>query len=151
MSILRSLIQTTEEIFSNYISLSATSGEPGSAEIITDDGQNITSVIHFSGSHQGFLAVRFPLQTAQTVSSSLLYLEEEDLSESDLNDAIGEISNILAGRVKAAIDPSGKTIQLSLPEICSLEILKTLGSGGKNIFIPFYMDDGNFYVTLQYQ
>ena len=148
MSIAKSIISATEEVFRSYVSLGATSGEPFERGCDRSD-HNVTSIVQFNGTVNGYLAVDMPRQTANLVTSALFFIEENDLQESDINDAIGELANILAGHVKAFIDPEGGHVKLSLPQLLThLDSPPPHTETQRKVTIPFYMDDGDFCVDL---
>lgn len=92
-----------------------------------------------------------PSQTAIEVVGSFLYMEIEEIDD-DVRDAIGELANMLAGNLKAALDPAGSNIQLSVPSFVSgVEYAIDRLAGADNIIVPFYLENGDFMVELQLQ
>jgi chemotaxis protein CheX len=144
----QTLIAATQEIFSSMVMLGAT---PGTSYQRSDEPliDGISGTICLEGKFTGILAIHLPSQTALEVSGSFLDLELEEI-DADVCDAIGELTNMLAGNLKAAIDPSGSEIQLSIPEtVYGEEYSIQRLPGAANITIPFYLDNGDFLVELQ--
>lgn len=142
------IIDATEEIFSSMVMLGTT---PGPAFVRSDAPlvDSVSGIIRLDGAYCGLLAIHLPTQSALEVSGSFLDLHLDEVGE-DVCDAVGELANMLAGNVKAVLDPSGSGIQLSMPEtIFGDEYIFERSSGGTNICVPFYLDNGEFTVELQ--
>ncbi|MEE9386030.1 MAG: chemotaxis protein CheX [Nannocystaceae bacterium] len=67
------------------------------------------------------LGVISSLAGCQRLAAVMLGLEPGDdpLPDSDLGDAIGELSNIFAGTVKTRLHEAGVSVQLGLPMFCA--------------------------------
>lgn len=63
------------------------------------------------------------LRCARKISRAMLGLDENDepLSGSDLTDAIGELANMIAGRIKGKLSQEGGAVALSTPESVNFE------------------------------
>ena len=107
------LIESTIEIFTGMVMMEiSVVGEP--LERLGVLKQSITGMVGLAGTHKGVLAVHFPKQVALDVTSSFLGMDVEDINE-DVQDAIGEIANMLGGNLKTILSDRGKDIHLSLP------------------------------------
>jgi len=144
----QTIIDATQDIFSSMVMLGTTPGPPfvRGDESFTD---SVSGTIGLEGKFHGLLAIHLPRQSALEVSGSFLDLELEEVDE-DVLDAIGELANMLAGNLKATLDPSGSELQLSIPatqygEEYQVERIP----GATNISVPFYLDDGDFLIELQ--
>ncbi|SHI98613.1 chemotaxis protein CheX [Malonomonas rubra DSM 5091] len=148
MGLEQTIIDATKDIFVNMIMMGATPGTPyqGKGEALID---SVTGMINLAGSHSGLLAIHLPTQAALEVSGSFLDLEIEELDD-DVLDSIGELANMLAGNIKAELDPTGSSIQLSIPTTMhgdqyNIERI----AGTSSLCVPFYLDDGDFVIELQ--
>ena len=67
------------------------------------------------------VVIHFPLPLAQRVTSLLLGLQPEkpNLDGDDVHDAIGEIANMVAGRIKNRICAEHPSLSISLPSVVS--------------------------------
>lgn len=142
------IISATEDLFS-CVSMSAS---PGLPYLRTDEPANdsITGIIHLSGKAEGYAALHMSLETAKLIVRDFLFLEEEDIETEALVDAVCELVNILAGRIKAYIDPTGGHFKLSLPSICwGKQFAPTDLHDADKVTLPFYLDDGEFFVEIQ--
>ncbi len=142
------LIESTVEIFTGMVMMEITvAGEP-----MTKLGplkQSITGMIGLAGTHKGVLAVHFPNQVAMDVTGSFLGMEVSEIN-ADVQDAIGEIANMLGGNLKTILSDRGKDIQLSLPSTISGDAY-TFSSqvDVDQVILPFQAPAGVFYVEVE--
>ncbi|MDJ0623905.1 MAG: chemotaxis protein CheX [Desulfocapsaceae bacterium] len=110
---------------------------------------SITGVIGLTGNYKGVLAVHLPHQVAFAITGNFLGVEVSEMNE-DVEDAIGEIANMIGGNVKSMLSEKGRDIDLSLPSTVSG---KEYGfhsiKGAEKTVIPFRAAEGIFYVELQ--
>lgn len=84
------------------------------------DGQsaeNILGTLSISGERTAGVRIEATPDAARAIGSRLFHMSEDQLSEEDLLDAIGEVTNIIGGNVKGAF---GAECDLSLPRACRL-------------------------------
>ena len=142
------IIESTVEIFTGMVMMDiSVAGEP-----MTELGQlkhSITGMIGLAGTHKGVLAVHFPNQVAMDVTGSFLGMEVDEIN-ADVQDAIGEIANMLGGNLKTILSDRGKDIQLSLPSTISGEQYSFSSQlDVDQIILPFQAPAGVFYVELE--
>jgi len=142
------LIESTIEIFTGMVMMEiAVGGEP-----LTKLGslkKSITGMVGLAGTHKGVLAVHFPRQLALAVTSNFLGMEVTEINE-DVQDAIGEIANMLGGNLKTILSDRGKDIQLSLPStISGDEYALTSQAEVDQVILPFQAPEGMFYVEVE--
>ena len=107
------IIESTLEIFTGMVMMEiSVIGEPMLK--LGPLKESITGMIGLAGTHKGVLAVHFPKLLALDVTSRFLGMEVEEINL-DVQDAIGEIANMLGGNLKTILSGQGKDIQLSLP------------------------------------
>ena len=142
------ITESTQEIFSSMIMLDVTPGEPykRNKSVLRD---SISGIIGLTGSIKGLLAIHLPRQTALTVTTAFLGVDVVEIDE-DVRDAIGELANMLGGNLKAALDPKGSGIQLSMPTTIygdeySIDCIAT----AEEITVPFVLAGNTFLVELQ--
>jgi chemotaxis protein CheX len=73
------------------------------------EGHDFNGVVTFSGSYHGQVIVSMPPQLLREL---LLLQKENDLSEGNLLDAVGEIANTLAGNARTGL---GAGLDISVP------------------------------------
>jgi len=142
------IIEATNEIFSSMVMMEV--GVKGDVRSTLAPLENsITGVIGLAGTHKGVLAMHFPNTVAMAITGSFLGMDVDEINE-DVEDAVGELANMLGGSVKSILSAKGRDIDLSLPSVIA----------GKNydfqptreverVVIPFECDAGDFIVELE--
>lgn len=142
------LIESTIEIFTGMVMMDVTvAGEP--LKTMGSLKKSITGMVGLAGTHKGVLAVHFPKQVALAVTSSFLGMDVEEINE-DVQDAIGEIANMLGGNLKTILSDRGKDINLSLPStIYGDEYAFSSQAEVDQVILPFQAPAGIFYVEVE--
>ncbi|MCL2458311.1 MAG: chemotaxis protein CheX [Desulfobulbus sp.] len=142
------LIESTIEIFTSMVMMDISSaGE--SVEITRTLKKSITGTVGLAGTHKGVLAVHFPNEVALAVTSNFLGMDIGEINE-DVQDAIGEVANMLGGNLKTILSDRGRDIQLSLPStICGDEYTFSSQAESDRIVLPFHSPSGIFYVEVE--
>ncbi|MGR3176706.1 MAG: chemotaxis protein CheX [Candidatus Anammoxibacter sp.] len=89
---------------------------------------DVISLISFTGNYIGTLSAFFKAETALKASSGMLGMECTSIADEDVQDVIGEITNMVAGNIKTSIIKTYGDLHLSIPiVICgkSLSITST--------------------------
>ena len=142
------IIESTIEIFTGMVMMEVSVA----GELIKKLGplkQSITGMVGLAGTHKGVLALHFPKQIGLDVRGSFLGMDVEEMNE-DVQDAIGEIANMLGGNLKTILSDRGKDIQLSLPStISGDEYNFSSQADTEQLIIPFQAPSGIFYVEVE--
>lgn len=148
MDISGKIIDSTNEIFSSMVMMEiAVNGDiQNSIEPLQN---SITGVIGLAGTHKGVLAIHFPHTVAMAITGSFLGMDVDEINE-DVEDAVGELANMLGGNVKAILSDNGRDIDLSLPSVISGENYDFQPTRDVDrVVIPFKCDAGEFVVELE--
>ncbi len=86
----------------------------------------ILAVISIVGDVEWSIFLGLPRKTSTSVAEKFAGFEIPFDSE-DMGDAIGELTNILAGQVKALLDQRSVKAEISLPSVMRVENLQVLG------------------------
>lgn len=141
------LIDATLEVFASMIFIDIVAEWP-SADSMPEIEPNVSSLIGFSGDLKGILAIHCPSAVALGVTASMLGMEVTELNE-DVKDAIGEVANIVAGGLKAALASDNKKIELAIPTTVIGKAIRTSGlSRATRVMVPFSSPLGRFGVEL---
>ncbi len=82
------------------------------------EGLKIVGVVSFAGDIMGVVSIHVDGVFAQIMAKSMMGLEEgETAGESDVRDVIGELSNIIGGKLKSYFTDAGLICELSTPSI----------------------------------
>ncbi len=146
--IIPKIVDATQEIFTGMVMMEISlDGEPLAELGIMKN--SITGMVGLAGIRKGMLAVHFPNSLALAITTSFLGMEVEEMNE-DVQDAIGEIANMLGGNVKTILSDKGRDIQLSLPSTISGEEYSFMSSNEVDqVVLPFKAPAGVFYVELE--
>lgn len=107
---------------------------------------DVSSIVGFSGDVVGSVALCFPLSTAVAVASKFARCEMTE-EHPDFADAIGELSNMIAGNAKSRFE--NVTVSISLPRVVIGKGLRLLGSKcSPALLLPCESELGSFSVEL---
>lgn len=111
------IIESAKEIFSSMLMMEISAIEETKTEVhpFVD---SISGVIGLAGTHKGILAIHLPYSVAIAITSSFLGMDVLEMN-SDVEDAIGELANMLGGNVKSILSEKGRDISLSMPTTIS--------------------------------
>ena len=98
------------------------SGIVGESEVL-EPAENVghgdvTGSVSISGTWNGRFLICFTPKGARQAAARMFSCAEEDLSDGDVHDAVGEIANIIGGNLKALLPPPAS---LSLPVVTNSE------------------------------
>lgn len=141
------VIDSTREVFTTMVMMDPSDDFP-LKEPIHRFQCSITGMVGFAGTYSGVISIHCPVKLAMKITSSMLGMECEEINE-DLNDAIGEIANMLGGNVKQVLSKGGLDVKLSIPTVISGEdyTVNSL-SDSDCVVIPFSVEDSRFLVGL---
>lgn len=141
------VIDATKEVFSTMVMMEVADDFP-LKEPVSRFKCSITGMVGFAGTYSGVISIHCPVALALKVTSNMLGVECEEVNE-DLNDAIGEIANMLGGSVKQVLSKGGLDVKLSIPTVISGEDY-TVNSLSDNdcVVVPFTVEGYTLLVGL---
>lgn len=150
MDLQKNITDATTEIFETMIMMEITPGNP-LQQLVTTFRHTVSGMVGLAGTFKGLLAIHTPNEVAMAITSNFLGLEVDEINE-DVQDAIGELANMLAGNIKLAIDESGKDVTLSIPSaVHGDEYSLNCLANAEWVVMPFTTPAGEFLVELQVQ
>jgi len=143
-----SIAEITKGVFSTMVMLDVTD-EPPLTEPVKCFHETLTSMVGLAGSYSGILAVHAPKSLALRITSNMLGMEVSEIDE-DVNDAMGEIANMIGGDVKHIFSPKGADINLSIPTVIygSDYVLESMSSA-ESLVIPFDCGGDRFLLSFK--
>jgi len=141
------VITSTRDTFSTMIMMEL---RDESLLTVTPDHfhDSISGMVGFAGIYTGSLSIHCPLSLARTITANMLGMECEEIDD-DINDALGEIANLLGGGIKHLLSSSGQDVKLSTPSVISGGSYKIKSLSDCNtVVIPFYYNDERLLVAL---
>lgn len=112
---------------------------------------SISGMVGLGGAFSGMVGLHLPEDFALEATASMLGMTSDEVdAETDINDAVGEITNMLAGEVKMLFSDKNLTLCLSTPSIISgkdytIEVM----SNNCAVIVPFFRGEQRFIATLQ--
>lgn len=148
MSLSERVIESTMEIFSSMVMMEVeVVGSVGSESPPLEN--SISGVVGLAGTHRGVLAIHLPFDVAMKITTAFLGMAVEEMNE-DVEDAVGELANMLGGSIKAILSEKGRDIDLSLPTTILGRLYEFQPTKpAEKIVVPFGCDAGEFSVELQ--
>lgn len=141
------IVDSTTEIFTSMVMMDVERCED--AVVQSPQVDSISGVIGLAGAYKGVLAIHLPNQIALDITSSFLGMDVDEINE-DVEDAVGEIANMLGGDVKGFLSDTGSDIDLSLPSTVSGASYEFQpNKNAEKYLVPFKTGDGQFVVELQ--
>ena len=111
---INAFIEATSQVFTTMLKCTPQRGKVKLAGDENEDDVLRTAIIGLSGTMRGAVAIAFPSKTAHNIVKRLIQ-SEGPTSDDDINDALGEIANVIAGSAKARLE--GQTVSIGLPTV----------------------------------
>ena len=108
----------------------------------------ISAVVGVTGIQRGTISVTFTRPCAAALATGMLGNDIHNM-ENDMEDAVGEVVNIISGRARAILAEGGLILQGSTPTIITgLNHVIRHMNASLAIAIPFTTDNGAFTVEF---
>ena len=108
--------EAVPEIFKQMLGLEIKREAPRSLD--SDPTGQIISSVGFIGQANGVIYLSAGLHFARVITGKMLGLPEAEVDPGDMvNDAVGELSNMVVGRVKSRLCDRGWSCKLTIPSI----------------------------------
>ncbi len=101
--------------FHTMLSLELSSLSP--AEMGPIEGEHLFGEVQFSGKAAGLVDLRLPLKTADLVAARMLANAPGEVRLAEIEDAVGELTNMVVGNFKSNLCDAGLECRLSTPQI----------------------------------
>ena len=133
--VIEEIVSSTNEVFTTMIPMDiSTDGAFYQKEdMISTD---VMSLVSFTGEHSGIIAVFCSKDIALKITSGMLGIEATELDQ-DTKDAMGEVTNMIAGTVKNKIYEKFGAMHLSVPIVIAGGYLTISSSGGEKHDVKF--------------
>jgi len=142
------VIHATKEVFGTMVMMDVQDCFP-LREPVTKFQCSITGMVGLAGTYTGILSIHCPRPLALCITSNMLGMVVDEVGE-DVNDALGEIANMLGGYVKQVLSKGGLDISLSIPTVISGEEYTINAMADSDcVIIPFTHESNRFLVGLK--
>jgi len=144
----RVLTKDVQEIFSSMVGVEDIMYLPPQLDLTSHFKDCLTAMVGLAGSYSGLVSIHVPWPLAISFTSQMLGMEVTEIDD-DVNDAMGEIANMIAGSFKQHLSKGGSDIQLSTPSVVNgSDYTVTSGSNIENITLKLATDEEWFMVSL---
>jgi chemotaxis protein CheX len=114
--LIREFYNDVQEIFATMVGIEDLLHVPIQTVPRTHFSDCITAMVGFAGLFNGLLSLHVPQSLALRFTSSMIGMDVTELDE-DVNDALGEIANMIAGSFKHHLSKDGHEVKLSTPSV----------------------------------
>jgi CheY-specific phosphatase CheX len=134
------LLAGAKEIFETMIFVNF---EESSEQEDIIEGDSLLGSITFKGGIEGCFAICCSALCAKTIALNMLAMDpSEELSEAEISDAIGEVTNMVMGGIKSRILDAVSNIEVSIPMVTRGQGLEnSLGEGAIKTLVKVKLDN----------
>jgi chemotaxis protein CheX len=147
VKIINAFVDSTVNVIKTMAFIDTVAGGPYLKEGAAAQG-DVSGIIGFTGSVVGSLAVSFSEKCILKIVSNMLGEEFLTITR-DIEDAVGEITNMISGDARKRLQSEQLIVSASIPSVVSGKnhtIEHVLGTS--SIVIPFTTVDGSFVVDV---
>lgn len=145
---IKPFIESITNVFSTMLNMQAKADKPFIDKQIPLNGTIIVSTIGIAGDLKGNISVIINKELALKIASSFLCMEIKELNH-DVNDAIGELTNMIVGGAKKIFSDQGDTFKIAVPSILVGEIHEIYANDAyPALYLPHITNDQKFYVKV---
>jgi chemotaxis protein CheX len=142
------LIKDVQDVFINMVGVENLMPLPIQIDVTTHFKKCLTAMVGLAGAYNGLVCVHLPWPLAISFTSLMLGTQVTEIDD-DVNDAMGEIANMLAGSFKQHLSKGGSDVHLSTPSVVNgSDYVVSSGSNMENITLKFASGDEWFMVSL---
>jgi len=150
VNLINPFIEATLNVLGTMASTKAQSGKPylKKDEVARGD---VSGVIGMTGETKGTVSVSFTEKSILAIVSNMLAEEIKELNE-EIKDAVGEITNMISGQARKALEELGRPLKAAIPTVIMGEHHTiTHVTIYPIIAIPFSTDNGEFTIEVCFE
>jgi chemotaxis protein CheX len=140
-------LEATIDVLKTMAMLEPTAGNPFLKKGNQAKG-DVSGIIGMTGSARGSLALSFSKNSILKIVSNMLGENYTEITD-EVQDAVGEITNMISGVARKKLESQGFNISAAIPTVVAGKdhaILHVLG--GPSIIIPFETGNGPFFIDV---
>lgn len=146
--LIKNLIKDVQDVFITMVGVEDLMQLPVQVDVTTHFKECLTAMVGLAGTYNGLVTIHIPWPLAILFTSLMLGMEVTEIDD-DVNDAMGEIANMVAGSFKQHLSKGGSDIQLSTPSVVNgADYVVSSGNNLENITLKFSKDGEWFMVSL---
>jgi chemotaxis protein CheX len=137
-----------QDVFTTMVGVEDLLHVPLQVDPKTHFSECITAMVGFAGLYNGLVSLHVPQKLALSFTSSMIGMEVTELNE-DVNDALGEIANMIAGSFKHHLSKDGHEVRLSTPSVVTgKEYVISSGSIANTLTLLFDSKEEWFMISI---
>ncbi len=151
VSLRDALLDGAKEVFEMMVFMAL---EEVNEDALRCEDVTLLGSVTFKGSLEGCLGIRCSQDCARTIAANMLGMDPDgDLTGSDVNDAIGEVANMVMGAVKSRVQDEIGSMEVSIPSVVrGREIRHGLGDRANEIVVSVSIEEEhNVRLSLLYR
>jgi chemotaxis protein CheX len=140
-------IDATTDVLTTMAGIAPKAGKPYLKKNDLASG-DVSGIIGLTGAASGSMALSFSEKAIVQIVSNMLGEEIVEIN-SEINDAVGEITNMISGSARKKLESMGLSITAAIPTVVAGKnhsIRHVLG--GPSIIIPFQIEAGSFVIDV---
>ena len=142
------LIADVQEVFSTMVGMEDILHIPSLVEPVSHFEDCVTAMVGMAGTYSGLACIHVSRALALRITAGMLGMEVTELNE-DVQDALGEIANMIAGSFKLHLTRNGAEIRISTPSVVTgSEYNVASGTAEDTVTLNFATDDDSFLVAI---
>lgn len=143
------LAEATAEVFETMVFTTLSAGEPRLDA--PPPAAHVVGAVRFLGTLSGTVSFYASNEAAQQIAAQLLGITPEEAAES-VPDAIGEITNMVAGTFRAKMTQTGETLMITTPTVTrGTDFCAQHFNVASRALCPFTMGEHQVFVELLLQ
>ncbi len=147
-SLVEQFYKDVQDVFTTMVGVEDLLHLPLQVDPKTHFNDCITAMVGFAGLFNGLVSLHVPQKLALSFTSSMIGMEVDELNE-DVNDALGEIANMIAGSFKHHLSKDGHEVRLSTPSVVTgKEYVISSGSQTNTLTLLFDSSDEWFMISV---
>ena len=110
------LVADVRDVFINMVGVEELNYLSPEIDVTTHFEECLTAMVGLAGTYNGLVSVHLPWPLAISFTSLMLGMEVTEIDD-DVNDAMGEVANMIAGSFKQHLSKDGSDIHISIPSV----------------------------------
>jgi chemotaxis protein CheX len=137
-----------QDVFTTMVGVEDLLHLPLQVDPKTHFSECITAMVGFAGLFNGLVSLHVPQKLALSFTSSMIGMDVTELNE-DVNDALGEIANMIAGSFKHHLSKDGHEVRLSTPSVVTgKEYVISSGTLANTLTLLFDSNEEWFMISI---
>ena len=150
VELINPFIDATLHVLETMASTKAQAGKPYLKKDQVARG-DVSSVIGLAGEATGMMSVTFTEKSILAIVSNMFGEEMRELNE-EVQDAVGEIGNMISGQARQKLEECGRSLQAAIPTvIIGKNHSITRVTKAPVIAIPFSTENGDFTIEVCFE